>query len=221
MKRMLILVLSVIMTLSMSLTGIAASFVSSPSGNPAPTIDGFDFGDGDCQAELVVTPYSEKDTLPDDGEAAMLAAYNSIKNTNDVSALNADLAALAKSKEIKGTNLAVSDLFDVSYINCDPSIHPEHGPTSVRLRAETLDNFVALLHYYNGAWVLVENATVKNGVLSFQVESLSPFAIVVDASPDSPPTHDSSNAYLFAAIAALSAAAMIICFKKSRKEETN
>lgn len=219
MKKLLVVLISAVMIASLSLTGFAASFVSSPSGNAAPTVDSFDFENDACRATVVVTAYSQRNGLSADAKTAIEAAYTSIKSSNDVSSLNADLAALAKSKDIKGTNLAVSDLFDVSYTNCDS--HADHGKVTVTLKAETLKDFVGLLHYVNGRWELVSGATVEGGKLTFTVDSLSPFAIVVDATPDSPPTDDNGTVYLLVAIAALSLAAAAICFKKSRKESAN
>ncbi len=219
MKKLLVVLISAVMIASLSLTGFAASFVSSPSGNAAPTVDSFDFENDSCTATVVVTAYSQRNALSADAKAAIEAAYNSIKSSNDVSSLNADLAALAKSKDIKGTNLAVSDLFDVTYTGCNA--HTGHGKVTVTLKAETLKDFVGLLHYVNGGWELVSGATAEGGKLTFTVDSLSPFAIVVDATPDSPPTDDNGTVYLLVAIAALSLAAAVICFKKSRKERAN
>ncbi len=219
MKKVFVAILTAIMIASLSVSSFAASFVSSPSGNAAPTLVSFEFESDECDATLAVTAYSQRNTLSADGKTAIETAYTEIKSANDVSSLNADLAALAKSKEIKGTNLAVSDLFDVSYIGCDT--HNGHGKVTVKLSAETLKNFVGLLHYANGEWELVAGATVSGDEITFTVDSLSPFAIVVDNTPDSPPTKDNGNVYLLAAIAVLSLAAAVVCFKKSRKEGAN
>ena len=219
MKKLLVVILSLTMALSMAVTGFAASFVSSPSGNDAPEVDDVVPGDPNCTADVVVTPYSQRHTLTAEGKAAIEGAYNQIKATNDVSALNADLAALAKSKEIKGTNLAVSDLFDVSSVGCQE--HDHHGTITISLKAETLKNFVGLMKLVDGEWKLIDNAKVEGDILTFTVKDLCPFAIVVDATPDSPPTSDNGSIYLLAAVAALSLAAAVICFKKSRKEGAN
>ncbi len=221
MKKVFIVLLSAVMIASLSLSGFAASFVSSPSGNKAPTLVSFDFESDECNATLEVIAYSDRNTLSADAKTAIETAYNSIKSANDVSSLNTDLAALAADKEIKGTNLAVSDLFDISYENCEATVHASHGKVTIKLSAETLADFVAVMHYKNGAWELVSGATVSGDEVTFTVDSLSPFAIVVDATPDSPPTKDNGNIYLLVAIAALSLAAAVVCFKKSRKEGAN
>ena len=216
MKKVFVVILSVMMVASLSLTSFAASFVSSPSGNPAPTLVSFEFESKDCDAELVITPYSKRDTLTAAGKAAIEAAYNEVKSADNVAALNADLAALAKSKDIGAKNLAVSDLFDVSYTGCND--HGTHGKVTIKLKAETLENFVGLLHYNNGKWELISNAKAEGDTLTFSVDSLSPFAIVVDANRDSTATDDNSGIYLLTAVAALSLAAAVIFFMKSRKE---
>lgn len=216
MKKVFVVILSVMMIASLSLTSFAASFVSSPSGNPAPTLVSFEFESKDCDADLVITPYSKRDTLAAAGKTAIEAAYNEVKSADNVAALNADLAALAKSKDIGAKNLAVSDLFDVSYTGCND--HGTHGKVTIKLKAETLENFVGLLHYNNGKWELVSNAKAEGDTLTFSVDSLSPFAIVVDANRDSTATDDNSGIYLLIAVAALSLAAAVIFFMKSRKE---
>lgn len=216
MKKIFAVILSVMMIASLSVTSFAASFVSSPSGNPAPTLDSFEFESKDCTAGIQITPYSKRDTLTDQGEKDIEAAYANIKSTDDVSSLNADLAALAKSKEINGKNLAVSDLFDVSYTGCDD--HGEHGKVTVKLNAETLKDFVGLLHYKNGKWELVANAKAEGDTLTFSVDSLSPFAIVVDATRGSSDTGDNGGVYILVAVAALSLAAAVVFFLRSRKE---
>ena len=216
MKKIFAVILTAVMFASLALSGFAASFVSSPSTNAAPTLDSFDFEDDTCVADIVITPYSKRDTLSAEGKAALEAAFNEIKASDDVSALNADLAALAQTKGIKnGKYLAVSDLFDVSAVGCN--VHSDHGKVTVKLSAETLGKFVGLLHYKDGAWELVSGATVSGNSLTFTVDSLSPFAVVVDATPDVPPTGD-SGIYVLIAVALASLIAAVICFKKAKEK---
>lgn len=219
MKKLFVVILSAVMIASLSVTGLAASFVSSPSGNKAPTLISYDFESDACNATLEVTAYADRNTLSADAKTAIETAYDVIKRTNDVSSLNADLAALAADKDIDGKNLAVSDLFDISYENCDPADHANHGKVTIKLSAETLADFVGILHYVNGNWELVSGATVSGDEVTFTVSSLSPFAIVVDNTPDSPPTKDNTNIYILVAVAALSLAAAAVCFKMSRRKE--
>ena len=221
MKKVFVVILSAIMIASLSISGFAASFIASPSGNKAPTLISYEFESDECDATLEVTAYSDRNNLSAEAKTAIESAYNSIKSEDDVSSLNADLAALAADKDIKGTNIAVSDLFDISYENCAPADHADHGKVTIKLSAETLADFIAIMHYKNGAWELVSGATVSGDEVTFTVSSLSPFAIVVDNTPDSPPTKDNGIIYILVAVAALSLAAAVVCFRKSRKAEAN
>ena len=74
------------------------------------------------------------------------------------------------------------------------------------------------MHYKNNAWEVVENAKVENGVLTFTVDSFSPFAIVVDnaAAQNSPQTGDNGISVALAIIAIVSGAALTVCVKKSK-----
>lgn len=215
MKKIFAVILTAVMFASLALSGFAASFVSSPSSNAAPTLDSFDFEDASCVADIIITPYSKRDTLTTEKKTAIEAAYNEIKATNDVSALNADLAALAKTKGINGKYLAVSDLFDVSAVGCD--VHNEHGRVTIKLTAETLSKFVGLLQYKDGEWELVTGASVSGKKLTFTVDELSSFAVVVNATPDAPPTGD-NGIYILIAVAIASLVAAVICFNKAKEK---
>ena len=186
----------IMMLASISLNALAApaGFVSSPSGNAAPTVEEFTPGDEACTAKLVITPFVDKDKLPDELKTLFEKAYNSILETKDLTALNEVLKKVAADKNINPQNLAVSDLFDIHYTDCD--FHDGHEDFDIVLGAETLGSFVGLLHMNkSGVWEWVENARVTgNGEhLEFSVDSFSPFAIVVDtANLEVPPTGDLS-----------------------------
>ncbi len=220
MKKVFTLILSVMMLTSISLSAFAAgSFVSSPSGNPAPTVDSVEHDSDDCTATVVVTAYSQRDTLESADKTALESAYSSIKGTDDITTLNSSLKAAASQAGIKGSELQVSDLFDLEIVNCDTE-HASHGFITVTLNAETLDNFFALLHYENGAWTMV-NATAEGDKLTFKIDSASPYAIVVDTTPDSPGTSDNVSLYIFGAAAVLALVGAAVFFTKSRKASAN
>lgn len=168
----------------------AGAFVSSPSGNPAPVRVSFRANEGGCAGELVITAYSEKDNLDADTKAMLENAYASIVDTDDLTKLNADLANLVESKNIDSKDLAVSDLFDASVVGCNN--HENHIGFNVILKANTLENFVGLLHMNNdGEWELVKDAKVTQNKenIEFSVDSFSPFAIVVNAAADVEPEY--------------------------------
>jgi hypothetical protein len=221
MKKVLAILLTAMMIFGASVSVFAApgSFINSPSGNPAPELVSFDFEADDCTAKLVITPYSERSELDDAAKALMEKAYAAIAGTDDLTKLNKDLEKLAKDKNIKGKDLAVSDLFDISPEGCE--IHDDHYSCDIVLDADTLGRFVALIHMNEkGEWVLVDNAKVTNNGehLEFTVDSLTPFAIIVDTSSDSPNTGDSGRIYTYIAVMFVSALAIAVVVVKSKKQ---
>lgn len=197
MKKVLAICLVIVMAVSMSVNAFAApeGFVSSPSGNPAPTLISFAPSDEDCTARLVITPYGDRHDLSDTLRTMFEKAYNEIVASSDLTELNADLAEVAEGMNIDGADLAVSDLFDIHVTGCD--YHDEHVDFDIVLAADVLKNFVGLLHMNkDSVWELVDNAEVVNNGehLKFSVDSFSPFAIVVNTGDnDVPPTDDSDN----------------------------
>lgn len=185
MKKALSVVLALVMCLAFSLSVAAApgSFVSSPSGNQAPQLIEGKNESEDCEAGIVITPYSERDTLSEEKRELMENVYDMIVEAADVGDLNGAIETLAKNKGISVESLAISDLFDISYYGCDD--HDDHGYFRIKFKAETLKNFVALLHYNNNKWEIVEGTTVEDEVyLSFKADEFSPFAIVVNTGTD-------------------------------------
>ena len=221
MKKVLALCLTLVMVIAMSVPAFAGpgGFVSSPSGSSAPDLYEYSNTDHNCTATLVITAYADRHTLDDETREELEAAYTEIANSTDITTLNADLAKLAKDMGIDGKKLAVSDLFDVSYYSC-PS-HSEHGAFHITIKPETLQNFAGLLHRNGDSWELLE-AKVDGELLTFVVEDLSPFAIVVDTSAGSPVTGDFSNVGFYVAAMTVSAAALvvIVCML-AKKRETN
>lgn len=225
MKKVLAICLTMVMVASMSITALAkGGFVSSPSGNPAPTVEAFKPSNPDCKAGLDITSYSERGDMSEELRTNLEKAYNDIANTDDLTKLNADLAKLAKDKNIDGTKLAVSDLFYLHETGCDN--HSGHNGFEVTLGADTLNNFVGLLHMNkNGEWELVSGATVVNDgkSLKFSVDSFSPFAIVVDTSfngSDGPQTGNNSMIYIYVILMAVSAVALAVILIRNKKKKS-
>ncbi len=223
MKKVLAICLMMVMVVSMNAMVFAApdGFVSSPSGNPAPTVESFDPSDDDCTGRLVVTPYGDRDDLSYTLRAAFEKAYNDIVSAGNLTTLNSALAAIVAEKNIDPANLAVSDLFDIHVTDCD--YHDGHMDFDIVLDADTLSHFVALLHMNkNGVWELVTDAEVINNGehLKFSVDSFSPFAIVVDmsAGASNTPTGDNSMIYVYAIILSVCALAIIVIAVKSKKQ---
>ncbi len=229
MKKALAIILMVLLTFNLSVMtfGKTGGFVSSPSGNRAPTVESFKPTNPDCDGKLVVTPYGERDKLPENLRVLLENAYKDISNSTDLTKLNVDLAKLAADKNISAGKLAVSDLFNISASGCDT--HDDHYDFEIVLSAETLKKFVALLQLNSeGKWELVSGATVINGgkSLKFTIKSMSPLAIVVNTDttvPDSPPTSDNWTIYVYGAVAIVSAAALVVIwfFWRRSKNKNN
>lgn len=234
MKKLLAICLSMVMVMCVSITAFAApdGFVNSPSGNNSPEVEEFEPQDEECTAKLVVTPFSDKDSLSPTLKALFDKAYESIVNATDLTTLNAELAKLVEQMNIEAQNLAVSDLFDLHVTDCD--FHEGHFTFRIVLKSDTLENFVGLLHMTkDGTWELVPDAKVTNDgtCLEFSVESFSPFAVVVNnteetgtsSSSTDPGTGEGIMIYVYIAIAAICTTALVIIFvvlaRKKRKED--
>ena len=109
-------------------------------------------------------------------------------------------------------------MFDIHVTGCD--FHEGHVDFDITLAAETLSHFVGLLHMKReGEWELVKDAKVTNNGehLEFSVETLSPFAIVVETeNVETPKTGDSAMIGICAAVMFVSAVALFVVTKTKR-----
>lgn len=223
MKKIVALCLTLVMAVSLCLTAIAApgAFVASPSGNKAPELVSFTAPDG-CNAKLVITPYAERNTLDEATRLVLEEAYKQIANHIQNNDFSKALKALAESKNMTASQLSVSDLFDISYYGCE--IHEEHknqGGFTITLKAETLGNLVGVLHMNNMNWENVQVLACDQDAktVTFFVETLSPFAIVVDngSGSSTPPTGDNAMAYLGVALVAAAGLVFVLVGAKKKK----
>lgn len=191
MKKVLVFALVVVMLFAVPATVLADGFVSSPSLNKAPAVE---------SGDVTVTGYGDKATLTEAQQTALTAAYDSIAAATDVSKLAGGLATIAGDKK-----LAVADLFDIT--------SKGEGPVTISLKSDAFKNFVALLHYTDGKWEIVD-AKLSGTTLTFTVDSFSPFAVVVSTDAQSPETSDALPISLIA-LAMLFGAAGVYFVKKS------
>lgn len=208
MKKILSCLLVVMLLCSLSVAAFADNFVSSVANAGAPEVAEAAQADGsDGKALIDVTPMDEKDKLPEAQQTEMDAAFDSLDKASDLAAVNEELKAAAADQSI-----AVSDLFDIRVL--------EEGtvsfPLTITLKDKNLDNFVALLHYVDGAWQWVD-AEVADGALTFTVDSLSPFAIIVAVDEATSANTGDTVPYGFIIGAVVLAGAAAWFFAKSRK----
>ena len=203
-----------VMSFSVSVSVFAApnGFTVSPGANMAPELIEYDKDTLDCLATLIITAYADRFTLPEDTRSALENAYNVIVSTEDLSTLTPELLALANTLGIDTKDLAVSDLFDISYYNCDD--HEGHGGFTIKVKPDTLQGFVGLAHFIDGKWDIVENAKIEGDgqYLTFSVSSLSPFAIIVQSDDGSEQPPNSGDTLPWGAIFAFIAAAAVLAF---------
>lgn len=224
MKKVLAVLMVMVMVFAMALPAVAATdnFTKSPSGNPAPEVEKVEPTDENCTAVIVVTPYAERNELDEESCDVIEEAYDTIKNNKDGSSLEEALKELA-TEEHPYDVLAISDLFDVDYSNCD--LHKEHKPVNVLLSAETLDHFAGLLVYVGGEWKIVKGAAVdkEEANLKFLAEEFGPYAIVVDSTfaGDSADTGDAGISWIWFVLMGVSAAGLITIAVVYRKSLVN
>ena len=213
MKKIVTLIISAVMVLSMTVAASAA-FVASPSLNAAPVL--VEIKEGKTEDLVIkVTAYKDRANLPAEDKAAIEDSYKDIKNASNLTTLTEALKAVADKAKVKAADLAVSDLFDISVVSGKMD-----GEITIVLSAETLKNYVALLHDNDGSWEVVEGAKVEGNKITFSVDSLSPFAIVVNKGEDkdSPATgHTVDYGMLFVIGAVIFGGAAALCIAKSKK----
>lgn len=221
MKKIVAIILTVVLVLGLSLTAVAelGSFIESPSNNKAPELVSAKNEDANCLANVIITAYADREKLSKETQEKLEKAYQMIIGTDDLSELNAKVSEMAKKRGVKVSDLAVSDMFDISSVGCDT--HEDHGHFDIALKSDTLKNFVCLLHYYNGEWHVVDDATVtQNGThLEFTEDEFSPFAIVVNTGAEygsNPQTGDNSNIVWYVVVMAISAVALLIVLMKQK-----
>lgn len=232
MKRIAMAMVAVLLmvTLVVSASAASSNFINSVAQVGQPELQGNpEVAQG---VYLKLTPYADRATLPDDGEK-MDEAYDIVYSAPDLTALNDGLAAKASDLGIKASDLAVSDLFDLSLIYeaggfvLDEELLAQYMPVTASVKADLLDSFVALLHYRNGKFELVDNAHVENGNLVFTVDNLSPFAIIVDRNGNQggnggsdAPSPDTGDTTPWVVAVVMAASALTACVLFVRRKQT-
>lgn len=211
MKKIMVIGLVIVMCLSMGLTAFAANggYIQSPTKNKAPEL--IEVTPASEKLVITITPFAKRNTLTGETAANFTEAHEDIVANKDITVLAPEVKAAAEKANVKVENLGISDLFDVS---ANMALTSE---VTIKLKAETAKHFVALLHYHNDTWEVVENASVKDDVLTFAVKELSPFAIVVDrekATVSAPLTSDGTASAAVAVVMLVAALGVFVVSKK-------
>lgn len=226
MKKILTVAFVVLILCATAITTFAASgsFVSSPSGKLAPELIEASNASEKCEAEVKVCAYADRHTLGADAAAKLEAAYSSIVSTSDLGTLTNDVKELAALYSISSDKLSVSDLFDVYYTDCDD--HDDHGTFTIKLKFEVIQNFAGLLHYTANGWELVDcKLNADTGELTFTVDSLSPFAVIVHDGSAVMPVEEKDD-YIFwkvlldVAIAGAAVTLGVLVYRRLKKPNT-
>jgi hypothetical protein len=220
MKKVLAICLMMVMLLGLTVNVFAApdDFVKSPSGNRPPILIGFQPVDDDCTSILLITPFGDRQELPEAILRILEEAYKAILECEDLANLNADLSKYASDHNIDSSKLAISDLFNLHTQGCDD--HANHNQFNIELNADTLNRFVGLMYMdEDGNWQWVKDAKVNGNRLQFTAVATAPYAIIVDTTEGTPSkTGDSEIILLCAAVMAVSAIALAVVFTKGKKK---
>ena len=215
--------------------GIAAVIVDSTTGVQVKDVG---------TQELIVTPGAKKRSAPVSSITNHLnRAETQIKRTEDLTDLTPELhtsldavkqaaEATADIQNVRVDDLAVSDLFDVTYLvnGRETPIGEGNKITfTVKTKLKQGEVFFVMHNYKDNDWEMVDDVKLAdNGDLTITVDSLSPFAIIVDKTayltpdpvgPTSPKTGEMTNYAYLASTVALLACAAFLCLKGSKRTE--
>lgn len=228
MKKVLALCVALLMVVVLAVPALAApgAFVSSPSGNTAPTLDGAVSDSEECTAQVIITAYADRANLSDEDRATLEKAYNEIVNYTSDNAFKTILAQLAQELNCNTTQLSVSDLFDIATTNC--ATHDGHGGFTVTLKVTNAAQLVGILHFNGTAWEIADMQSVdeEKNTVTFHATDFSPFALVVDNGTGAPIVEPTPNntwwIVLIIVLVVLIAGAVVayVIYKKNKKEAT-
>lgn len=229
MKKVLALCVALLMVAVLAVPALAApgAFVSSPSGNAAPTLDSAVSDSEECTAQVIITAYADRATLSAEDRAALEEAYNEIVHHTSDNPFKTILSQLAQKLSCKVTQLSVSDLFDIDTTNC--ATHDGHGGFTITLKVSNAAQLVGILHFNGTAWEIADMQSVdeEKNTVTFHATDFSPFALVVDngtgapiGGVDEPAPNNTWWIVLIIVLIVLIAGAVVayVIYKKNKKE---
>lgn len=212
MKKLVAALCAAVMTVGMAVNVFAA---------PSPSVSG-----------VVTAVESAKDA---DGNAVDIKIETVSEAEAEQHFTEEEKAAVAEIKESKEKFEAIAkealgdkfeegmELVDIRNLYVPEGVNVTFPLTiTVKVTGVTEASKVAVLHYTNGKWEDV-NAVAGNGTVTFTVNSLSPFAFIVDAntaknagSTTSPATGEANTMVWVAIVAVAAAAGMVVTYRKKR-----
>ena len=212
MKKLVAVLCAAVMTVGMAVNVFAA---------PSPSVSG-----------VVTAVESAKDA---DGNAVDIKIETVSEAEADQHFTEEEKTAVAEIKESKEkfeaiAKKALGDKFEegMELVDIRNLYVPEGANVTfpltitVEVTGVTETSTVGVLHYTNGKWEDV-NAVAGNGTITFTVNSLSPFAFIVDAntaknagSTTSPATGEANTMVWVAIVAVAAAAGMVVTYRKKR-----
>lgn len=212
MKKLVAVLCAAVMTVGMAVNVFAA---------PSPSVSG-----------VVTAVESAKDA---DGNAVDIKIETVSEAEADQHFTEEEKTAVAEIKESKEKFEAIAkealgdkfkegmELVDIRNLHIPEGANVTFPLTiTVKVTGVTETSTVAVLHYTNGKWEDV-NAVAGNGTVTFTVNSLSPFAFIVDAntaknagSTTSPATGEANTMVWVAIVAVAAAAGMVVTYRKKR-----
>ena len=225
MKKLLVICLTIALVATFGISAFAAGFISSRSLEQAPQLitvkpAGGNTGTTSSNSTVRIVPYGNRSTLTPNLQANMEKAYQEINEKQDQSPISSVINTVAKGSNIKLSNIAVSNLFDIHTEDNSGNVIADGDSYSLTLSSSDAENFLGLMkRNSDGTWELVKDAKVEGGMLSFTFTGAAPYAILVNntANSTAPATGD-SNVYPILIITVLSVLAFTVVVLKSKEQ---
>ena len=218
MKKLFSAILMFVMICALTFSANAAPglFIESPSFNRTPIIVDFECSDPNWKGDIYITSFGDRNVLDIIEREKLENAYDSIRNSSNISTLIPGISDIAANLNISSDNLGISDLFHIGISDITD------GNFKIKLEADTIKNFVGLVYFDNGEWHIVEDAYIDGEHLIFTTELPRACAIVVDVDNsiiDAPVTGDIFSWALLAVIA-ISATGIVVLIVSYRRRIT-
>lgn len=247
MKKLLLVVLSVVVVLSMSTVAFSAddgSFISSAELQEAPellpveeenvdivaVIDHANDDQTDVDRKYVtIVSLSEAFGKDDSSSKALIAAYNEVKGYTDlVSDING-MEDVLKEMGYKSCNASVSAMFELHLDETHNAMLSEDGATvTVRFSntIKAVQGELVVAHMVDGEWVLVDPdlVTVDAESINAQFDSLCPVMFITVDGELAPANNTLAIVLVVIACVVVAAAAAVVVFiilKKKKADENS